>query len=107
MPRNAVSGRPGGSASPTGRMPHERSRAAIDEERVTSSRSSSTSIHPSHVPTWAKRLACSVTRLSVSIACGSSMAAGNSPRHVRSAAIPSVRSSVRRSSCSGSITSSR
>ena len=67
MPRNAVSGLPAGSASPTGRMPHERSRAATDEEWVTSNLSSSTSIHPSHEPTCANRLAWSVTRRSVSM----------------------------------------
>ena len=61
MPSNSR-GRPGGSASPTGRMPHDRSRVAVKRSGVTAIVSPSTRSSPDHVPTPAKRDASSRMR---------------------------------------------
>ena len=68
-----VGRRPGGSASPTGRIPQERSRlpSQRSRDRRRSPRRRST-IVPLQVPTWAKRWASRVTRLPERITCGCS-----------------------------------
>ncbi|SKX98001.1 Uncharacterised protein [Mycobacteroides abscessus subsp. abscessus] len=96
-----------GSASPTGRMPQERSRLPIHVDGSTAISVSSTRIHPDHDPSWAKRCASNVIRLPLRITCGNSCTTSNSPFHVRSKEIPSVVSRVRRIVWSGSITSMR
>ncbi len=56
MPSNGGSaGRPGGSASPIGRMPHERSRLPIHTAGSTTISSPSMTMRPSHDPSCAKR----------------------------------------------------
>ena len=109
MPSNGGStGRPGGSDSPTGRMPHERSRDPIQVAGSTTRSSPSMTSDPSQEPSWANRWASSVGRSPPArIRCGCSWTTGNSPRQRRSMAIPSVSSRTIRSSCSGSTTSSR
>ena len=108
MPSNGGSaGRPAGSASPIGRMPQDRSRLPIHTDGSTAISSPSITMRPAHDPTCAKRCASRVTRLPCRMMCGCSWTTGNSPSHVRSAAMPSVSSSTIRSLCSGSMTSTR
>ena len=53
---------PGCSGSPTGRTPHERSRAPFQRSGVTSKLRPAAVIVPSHVPTCAYRVTSWMTR---------------------------------------------
>ena len=53
---------PGGSGSPTGRMPHERSRVPHHVSGVTLNSLPSTTRCPDQHPVWAKRELSNVTR---------------------------------------------
>ena len=100
-------GAPGGSASPTGRIPQERSRLPIQTSGSTAICSPSTAIVPLHAPSWANRCASSVTRLPERSTCGSSWTASQVASQVRSSDIPSVSSRTMRSLRRGSGTSMR
>ena len=106
MPSKSA-GRPAGSASPTGRIPHERSREPTQASGLTAISSPSTDSEPDQVPTWAKRWASRVTRAPWRMTWRCSCTTSKEPSQVRSAASPSVSSSTIRIFCSGSITSRR
>ena len=100
--------RPAGSGSPTGRMPHERSRVPHHTSGVTSYVVPSTRNSPAQLPVWANRQASRMALLPVRHRCGCSCTAGNAPVQVRSNPMPrSSASHTTRSVCSGSITSMR
>ncbi len=108
MPSKAGSaGLPAGAASPTGRMPHERSRVPTQRSGVTARSEPSTAMVPSQVPTWANRWASRIVFEPWRITCGSSWTTSNEPSQVRSSAMPSVSSITSRSLRSGSRTSIR
>ena len=95
MPSNGGSdGRPAGSASPTGRIPQDRSRVPTQRSGDTAISSPSISRVPDQVPTWANRCASRVTRLPARITCGCSWSTSKDPSQVRSRPIPSVSSRV-------------
>ena len=108
MPSNSgTSGAPAGTASPTGRMPQERSRLPSHTAGSTTVSSPSTTSVPLHVPSWANRCASRVTREPARITCRCSRSASLVASQVRSIAMPSVSSSTTRSFRSGSATSTR
>ena len=73
MPSNSR-GRPAGSDSPTGRMPHDRSRVAVNRSGVTATVPPSNRSSPSQVPTPANRDASSRIRSpSRRTCCGSAI----------------------------------
>ena len=63
MPGSRVAGWPPGTASPTGRVPHERSRVAVHREGSTPIVRPSTRSSPRHVPTCANRHPSRITLL--------------------------------------------
>ena len=105
--KGGFAGAPWGSDSPTGRIPHERSRVPTHVSGVTAISVPSTERVPSQVPTWANRCALRVTREPDRITCGCSCTTSKEPSQVRSSAIPSVSSRTTRSRRSGSTTSRR
>ena len=103
--RRAVTG---GSDSPTGRIPHERSRVPTQVAGSTAIVSPSASIDHDQVPTWANRHASSVMRPFWRQTCRGSSTAGNEPSQVRSKPRPlSAASHTIRIFSSGSTTSIR
>ena len=100
--------RPGASASPTGRMPQDRSRLPSHVDGSTAIVSPPTRTSPVQVPSCAKRVLCRMVRNPLLMMCGSSSTASNEPSHVRSRPTPwSSPSQTTRTRCSGSSTSMR
>ncbi len=75
---------PGGSGSPTGRMPQDRSLIPHHRSGVTSSVSPSTVIDPAHRPVCAIRLESNTTRSCERMKCCGSTCGGIVPSQVRS-----------------------